>query len=142
MYPDRFSNIGKFPKSYQLKLVEDAKPVIHPPRRAPVQLREKIQDELKRMVELDVIRPVNEPTDWVSSITYVRKADGSLRICLDPRDVNKALKRGQHHTPTIEELSHKFAGATVFSKLDAKSGYWAVQLSLDSQLVANGKVIV
>ena len=37
------------------------------------------------MIELDVIRPVKEPTDWVSSITYVHKPDGSLRICLDPK---------------------------------------------------------
>ena len=87
------------------------------------------------MVELDVIRPVDEPTDWVSSITYVIKEDGSLRICLDPRDINKALRRGQHHTPTIEELAHKFTGATIFSKLDAKSGYWAVPLDPESQIL-------
>lgn len=134
-YPEQFQGIGKFKKEYQLRLVENAKPVLHAPRKAPIQLREKIQEELKRMVDLDVIRPVNEPTDWVSSITYVTKADGSLRICLDPRDVNLALKRGQHHTPTIEELTHKFAGATVFSKLDAKSGYWAVPLDAESQLI-------
>ena len=45
------------------------------------------------MMSLEFIRPVKEPTDWVSSITYVKKADGSLRICLDPKDLNKALKR-------------------------------------------------
>jgi hypothetical protein len=134
-YPEQFTGIGKFKRQYQLTLVDNAKPVIHAPRKAPIQLREKIQEELKRMVELDVIRPVQEPTDWVSSITYVTKADGSIRICLDPKDVNMALKRGQHHTPTIEELTHKFSGATVFSKLDAKSGYWAVPLDAESQLI-------
>jgi len=135
LYPEQFQGIGKFKRQYKLNVIENAKPVIHAPRRAPIQLREKIQAELKRMVNLDVIKPVNEPTDWVSSITYVTKADGSLRICLDPRDVNLALKRGQHHTPTIEELTHKFSGATVFSKLDAKSGYWAVPLDAESQLL-------
>ena len=49
--------------------------------------------------------------------------------------MNKALKRGHHHTPTVEELTHKFASATHFSKLDAKSGYWTVQLDSDSQLL-------
>ena len=103
-----------FKKSYHLTLEDNAIPIKHPPRKAPIQLREKIQAELKRMVELDVIRPVNEPTDWVSSITYVIKEDGSLHICLDPRDINKAFRRGQHHTPTIEEAcsqiywSHSF----------------------------------
>lgn len=81
------------------------------------------------MLSLDVIRPVTEPTDWVSSITYVTKPDGLLRICLDPKDLNL-----QHYIPTVEELPHKFTGAQVFSKLDAKSGYWSVVLEEQSQL--------
>jgi transposase InsO family protein len=134
-YPDRFTGLGKFPGEHKLILNDNNSPVIHAPRRAPIQLRDKIKAELERMVSLDVIRPVVEPTDWVSSITYVQKADGSLRICLDPKDVNMALKRGPHHTPTVEELTHKFANATHFSKLDARSGYWSVQLNRDSQLL-------
>lgn len=75
-------------------------------------------------------------TDWVSNITFVTKRDGLLRIGLDPKDLNQALKRGQNHIPTMEELhvSHKFAGATVFSKLDARSGNWSIQLDRNSQL--------
>ena len=87
------------------------------------------------MVELDVIRPVHEPTNWVSSITYVQKADRNLCVCLDPSDLNKALSRGQHHIPTVEELTYKFAGAKILSKLDAKAGYWSVQLDPSSQLL-------
>ena len=132
-YPDRFTGIGKLPGTYRLVLKKDATPVIHPPRRPQIQMREKIKAELDRMTSLGVIRRITEPTDWVSSITYVIKGDGSLRICLDPNDLNNALKRGPHHTPTMEELKHKFAGATCFSKLDAKSGYWAIQLHEDSQ---------
>ena len=132
MYPDRFDGLGKFPDVQKLQIDGNATPVKHAPRRAPIQLRDKIKSELKRMVDLDVIRPVEQPTDWVSSITYVQKADGSLRICLDPKDINNVLKRGQHHTPTVEELTHKFSGASHFSKLDAKSGYWAVQLDPES----------
>ena len=134
-YPDRFQGIGKFPTEQKLYVSKDAMPTRHAPRKAPVQLRDQIKAELDRMKSLDVIRPVTEPTDWVSSITYVQKNDGSLRICIDPSDLNKALKRGQHHIPTVEELNHLFAGATVFSKLDARSGYWSVPLESDSQLL-------
>lgn len=134
-YPNSFTCIGKYPGTQKLSLVADATPVIHAPRRAPIQLRDKIKAELDRMLSLDVIRTVEEPTDWVSSITYVRKRDGTLRICLDAKGINAALKRGQHHIPTLEELTYRFANATVFSKLDAKSGYWAVQLDTDSQLL-------
>ena len=135
LYPDRFNGIGKFPEVHKLTTDENVTPVKHAPRRAPIQLRDKIKSELERMVNLDVIRPVETPTDWVSCVTYAQKTDGSLRICLDPKDVNNALKRGHHHTPTAEELTHRFASATHFSKLDAKSGYWAVQLDSDSQLL-------
>ena len=134
-FPDRFTGIGKLQGEYKIQLKENAKPVKHAPRSAPIQLRDKIQNELARMKKYDVIKRVREPTDWVSSITYVTKADGSLRICLDPSDLNKALKRGQHHIPTMEELSSKFSGAKLFSKLDARSGYWSVQLAESSQLL-------
>ena len=135
MYPDCFEGLGKFAGTCKLTLKDDAQPIIHASRRAPVQLRDKIQAELDCMVKLDVIKLVTEPTDWVSSITYVMKADGSLRVCLDPKDLNRALKRGQHHIPTMEEIGHKFSGMSVFSKLDAKSGYWSVVLDTDSQLL-------
>ena len=71
-YPDRFTGIGKFATAQKLTLNADATPVLHPPRRAPVQLRDEIKAELDCMVSLEVIRPVAEPTDWVSSITYVQ----------------------------------------------------------------------
>lgn len=134
-YPDCFRGLGHFPGKQKLTLQSDSKPVIHAPRRAPIQLHDAIKKELNRMITLGVLRPVNQPTDWVSSITYVHKPDGSLRICLDPKDLNKCLKRAQQHVPTMEELAHRFSKAKVFSKLDAKSGYWAIELEEESQLL-------
>ncbi|CAM1298425.1 Uncharacterised protein r2_g801 [Pycnogonum litorale] len=87
------------------------------------------------MEEMGVIRKVSEPTDWVSSLAYSRKANGKLRICLDPSHLNKVLKRPHHKIPTLEEINHKFNGARYFSKLDAKSGYWSIQLHEESQLL-------
>ena len=65
-YPNNFKGIGNFRKAYHLTLEDNVTPVKHSPHNAPIQLREKIQAELKRMVELNVIRAVKEPTDWVS----------------------------------------------------------------------------
>jgi hypothetical protein len=134
-FPKCFSGIGKLPGEYHIQLKDNARPIIHAPRSAPIQLRDKIKAELERMEANDVIKRVHEPTDWVSSITYVLKSNGSLRICLDPSDLNKSLKRGQHHIPTLEELTHKFSGAKFFSKLDARSGYWSIRLAESSQLL-------
>ncbi|GFN78596.1 insulin-like 0 precursor [Plakobranchus ocellatus] len=80
------------------------------------------------MESLNVIQKETEPTDWVNSIAFSRKSNGKLRVCLDPKDLNKVIKRTHHKIPTLEEISHKFSGAKYFSKLDAQHGYWAIHL--------------
>ncbi len=87
------------------------------------------------MEEMGVIKRVTEHTDWCSSLTYVTKKNGSLRICLDPFHLNQALKRCPTKIPTLEEINPEFAKAKFFSKLDAKAGYWSVHLHEDSQLL-------
>ena len=84
---------------------------------------------------LGVITHVDEPTDWVSSITYVQKANGKLHLCLDPRDLNKAIQHDHHKTPTVEEFVHEFAHSRFFTKLDAHHGYWSIVLDQDSSLL-------
>ena len=68
------------------------------------------------MEDLQIITAVTEPTEWVSSITNPCKPDGTLFICLNPKDLNKAIIREHYKAPTLEEISHKLAGATIFSK--------------------------
>ena len=68
-------------------------------------------------------------------MAYSIKKDGSLRVCIDPQKLNDVLKRNPHKIPTIEEINPKLAGAKVFSKLDAKSGYWSIPLSERRQLL-------
>lgn len=134
-YPNQFDCIGHLPGTYHIVLDKNVHPVIHAPRKCPIQLRDNIRSELERMTKQGVIRKVQEPTDWVSSLAYIRKKNGELRICLDPKDLNRAIKRCHHRTPTLEELTHKFAGSKFFSKLDAKNGYWSVELDSESQLL-------
>ncbi|XP_033114347.1 uncharacterized protein LOC117114765, partial [Anneissia japonica] len=65
------------------------------------------------MEKRGVIRKVDKPTDWVNSLVIVEKRDGSLRLCLDPRDLNKAIKREHHMIPTgmdvVSQLSENEA---------------------------------
>ena len=68
------------------------------------------------------------PTDWVSSTAYSRKSNNKLRVCLDPKDLNRAIKRPQYKTPTLDEIIHQLAGSRVFSKLDARHGFLSVSL--------------
>ena len=82
----------------------DKNTVVHPPHRVPVTLRSKVKDELDRMTRLTVIERVHEPTNWVNSMVTVTKPNGKLRICIDPRDLNRAIKREHYPMRTTEEV--------------------------------------
>jgi hypothetical protein len=134
-YPGQFDTIGNFKQPLHLYVDPEVSPVVHPNRKYAIQRKEAIRQELDRMVAMGVIVPETRPTDWVSSITLVEKANGSLRVCLDPKDLNRALKRPIHKTPTLEEITHQFSKAKFFSKLDAKNGYWSIHLDEESSLM-------
>ena len=80
------------------------------------------------MEKLNVIQKVSYPTDWVSNIVVVEKKQGSIRLCLDPKNLNRAIKREHFHLPTIEDIMARMPNAKVFSKLDASSGYWQIEV--------------
>ena len=90
----------------------------------PLALKPKLEKELKRMVGLDIIETVQKPTDWFNGDVVVEKPDRKLWVCLEPRSLNKAIKREHLHLPTFEEIFSQMLGASHFSKLDASSGYW------------------
>ena len=77
-----------------------------------------------------MIKKQEEPTDWVNSMVTV-ETPKKLKICKDPRGLNKAIKREHFPMKTIEEVVQNMPGAKVFSKLDAASGY--CQLKLDDK---------
>ncbi|VDI33051.1 Hypothetical predicted protein [Mytilus galloprovincialis] len=84
------------------------------------------------MEKLGIVEKVEQPTEWVSSMVIVERADGKLRICLDPKDLNRAIKREHFILPRREEITAKLAGAKYFSKLDASSGFWNIKLDEES----------
>ena len=120
-YEDVFGELGCIPGEYHINVDHTVKPVVHPARRVPFALKEKLKAELNRMVSLGVIEKVDKPTDWVNSIVIVEKSNGDIRLCLDPKDLNRAVKREFSQMPTAEEIMSRMSGATVFSKLDASA---------------------
>ena len=92
-YEGIFDEIGYLKGEHHISMDPAVKPVVHPPRKIPISMLEKLKAELERMKKLDVIRKVDEPTDWVSSLVIIEKPDGNIRLCLDPKDLNKAIKR-------------------------------------------------
>ena len=85
---------------------------------------------------MKVITLVITPKPWVSQIVTVHKPDNSVRLCLDTRPLNEALKRECYHITTFEEVLPDLANAKVLSKVYLRAGYWQVQLDEQSSLLA------
>lgn len=136
-YSNVFEGLGLLKNQCSLKVNSNIQPVVDPPRKIPFTLHESLKKELNRMVNLNVITPVREPTEWVSSIVLVTKPNGSIRVCLDPKNLNKAILRPRFSFPNIDECKSKLSGSRIFSTMDASSGFWMIPLDEKSPLLAD-----
>ena len=144
-YSGCFEGIGCFPGDpYRFHLKPDHKLARHAPRKVPVHLEAAFKEEIESLVKQGILEEVKEHTDWVNSYVIVEKDTGNqhvpnhtvkkkLRICLDPRDLNEALERKPYHTRSVDEITAKLQGMTVFTIVDFKKGYWMVVLHPDSR---------
>ena len=128
---DVFNGLG-YIGNYKIELTEGAVPKQDAPRTVPVTLRDDLKKKLYKMEQKGLIAKVDEPTDWVSSAVYVKKRNGQLRVCLDPRELNKHVKIPKLCLPTIDDVTSRLAKAQVFTVLDAKDGFLQVKLDEDS----------
>ena len=92
----------------------------------------KVKEELKQMEEADIIERVTGPTKWCAPLVPVQKSNGKLRICVDLRKLNSAVKRTRYVLPTLEDIALKLAGAQYISKPGAASGLWQIHIHPDS----------
>ena len=129
------SGVGILDGKYHIVLDETVTTVQHSPRRVLVPLRDVLKSTLDNLVLQNILAPVQKPTPWISSMVAVPKRDGKLRICLDPRDLNRAIRRDHFQLPTIEDMATQLHGAKVFSVLDVRKGFWHVELDEESSLL-------
>ena len=122
-YPLVFQGVGCLNGESLIRLDPQQTPVQHPPRRVPVALRDRLKSTLDELERNGILATVTEPTPWVSSLVVVPKKDGRLRLCLDPKDLNRAILREHYPLPTIEEVATRLYGAKCFSILDAQHGF-------------------
>jgi hypothetical protein len=129
---DVFEGLGCLPGEYKIKLQEGATPVIHAARKVPLALKDRLKKELNRLCKLGVIEKTKEPTEWVQSLVVVEKPNGDLRLCIDPKDLNKVILREHRHLPHKSEIQAEMAGAKYFTKLDAAQGFYNIKLDAES----------
>lgn len=129
-FPSLFTGLGKMDTPYTIKLKGDASPYAQfAPRRIPIPLMENVKKKLEALVEDDVVEPVDEPTEWCAPLVTVPKPDGDIRLCVDLTHLNKSVEREIHQMPVVEHTLGQLAGAKIFSKLDANSGFFQILLS-------------
>ena len=135
-YPRVFSEgVGRLEGEYHIRLDPAIDPVQHAPRRVPVALRDRLKKTLDCMVQQGIIVPVTSPTPWISSMVVVPKKNGTLRICLDPKDINKAILREHYPLPMIEDIATRLHGAKLFTILNVLCGFWYVPLDESSSFL-------
>ena len=110
----------------------NAAPVFCPPHRMTPMMRAKVEEEVERMLKLNVIERTNGP--WASSPVIVTKKDGSLRFCTDYRGLNKVTIKDRYPLPRIDVLLDTLGRAKFFSTMDLASGYWQVKMAENSKL--------
>lgn len=127
-----FQGVGEFSKPLQLRIRPGAEPVVRPPRRVPHALMTRLADKLEALVKHEVIAKVDHPESFVSNLVIIEKKDGSLRICLDPKDLNNVLIREYHLIPTLDEIIPKLCNKKFFSVLDLSDGFYNIKLAEES----------
>ena len=119
-----------------IELDPNVTPVHAPTRRVPVAKLDKVNDELKRLCDEGIIRPVTQPTDWLSNILVKEKPNGKLRICIDPsQTINKAIRRPKYTIPTIEEKLPLLTKAKVFTIVDVSETFHTIVMDEESSLL-------
>ena len=123
-YADVFKGVGTLPGGpYHIKLKDSYKPVKHPPRSVPLGMQSAYRAELDRLVREGIITEVHEHTEWINSVVPVMKEYGSLRLCLDPKDLNKAIGRNQWYARTLDDILPELAQSKYFTIKDAHQDF-------------------
>ena len=135
LYPNSFDRLGSLKGAYNIRVDPTVKPVTHARRKVPIESKEAIDKELDYLIEEEIITEQVEPTPWVSSVTFPRKPNGEIRVCLDPSNLNKAIIREHHKPMMVEEIAHKLAGATVYTKADALKAFLQIHITHEASLL-------
>ena len=130
-YPDVFPNkLPGLPPEREIELCIDLIPrtspiFISPYHMAPTEMIE-LRKQLQELLDKGFIRPSTSP--WGAPVLFAKKHDGSLRLCVDYRLLNRVTIKNKYHLPRIDELFDQLGGSRYFSKIDLRSGYHQLKI--------------
>ena len=135
LYPNSFDRLGSLKGAYNIRVDPTVKPATYARRKVPIKSKEAIDKELDYLIEEEIITEQVEPTPWVSSVTFPRKPNREVRVCLDPSNLNKAIIREHHKPMMVGEIVHVLARAIVYTKVDALKAFLQIHLTHEASLL-------
>ena len=111
---------------FLIDLIPDTGPIARRPYRMPPQELEELKKQIRELQAQGFIRPSSSP--WGAPVLFVEKKDGTLRMCVDYRSLNEVTIKNKYPLPMINDLFDQLEGATVFSKIDLRSGYHQLKI--------------
>ena len=132
-YSDVFDGIGCFPRPpCHTQVDPSVTPMQTPCWPMLVHLKEPFKQEIEKMLQAGVLKPVHQATPWINSLVLVEGKDRlgklKLRICLDPTNPDKAIVPEPHHFKTPEDIAHLLAEACIITVCNCRKGFWHQQL--------------
>lgn len=111
---------------------ENAQPVMSPIKKLPLPLLDQLKSTIDDIERKQILAKVTGPSDWVHPLVLIKKPNDQLRICIDPKYLNAALKREHCAIDTFDEISSKLENAKFFSTLDAVNGFYQIPMDAPS----------
>ncbi|MCO5546674.1 hypothetical protein L7F22_000109 [Adiantum nelumboides] len=119
---------------HAIELIPGSSPPNKPPYRVSQAQQEEIMRQINELDEKGMVRPSSSP--FCSPVLFVHKKDGTYRMCVDYRALNKIILKNKFHVPRIEDFFDKLQGLTYFSRIDLKSGYHQIRI-VDEDILKN-----
>lgn len=131
------NDVEEFPKTPGFQVSFEIDHSVEPKKsayfRVPLSVEEMVERKLDEMLLQGIIERVSQPTKWISPLIVVPKGNNDIRICVNMKNPNKAIKRIHHPLPIMEDFLPSLGRAKLFSRLDIKSAYHHLELSEDSR---------
>ncbi|KAD4586366.1 hypothetical protein E3N88_23967 [Mikania micrantha] len=127
VFPEKLPGVPPYREvEFTIDLVPGAEPISKAPyRMAPTELKE-LKEQLEELLDIGFIRPSVSP--WGAPVLFVKKKDGTMRLCIDYRELNKITIRNRYPLPRIDDLFDQLQGAKCFSKIGLRSGYHQLKI--------------
>ena len=132
IYGDVFTGIGEYKKPYHIEVDSKVPPVIQHCRKVTHARYDNLKQTLSDLDEKGIVASIDKPTDWVDNLVITEKRDGRMRVCLDPKPLNRAIKCERYEIPTPSDVQSRLSGMNIFTVIDMNYGCWHVKLSEES----------